>query len=597
MKTKIMVVLALALSGCVAPPPIKPGVDPAILGELNKTGDRKAAEPKPEAVEQALLPPLHMDMPSARGQPIDPRFDLSVNNAPAGQVFMSIVSGTRYSMLVHPSVSGTISVNLKDVTVREALDSIRELYGYDYKIEGTRVFIHPAGLQTRLYQVNYIMGDRRGTSDVRVQSGSVTDSTGSGATPGSVATAGGLLTPPGSQTTTRGLDSARVTTRTQNDFWAELRASLAALIGTGEGRSVVIAPQSGVIVVRALPAELRSIEQYLRAMRISVERQVMLEAKIIDVTLNAGYQSGINWAAFPNSQTSVGQVSPGTFLQRRSPDTGTLQATGSSNAGQATSNSANPNGLSVPDPTFAAFAGANLINRAIAGGSVVGLVLQSANFAALLNFLETQGKVQVLSSPRVSTLNNQKAVLKVGTDEFFVTNIQSATTVTTATGTSTGTPIPTVTVQPFFSGIVLDVTPQIDDTGQIILHIHPSVSQVTTDNKQIDLGAAGSLRLPLAKSDVNETDTIVRVGDGNIVALGGLMKIDLEDSRGGLPGIGNNPVGNFFRNTNTQLVKKEMVVLLKPTIIQGDRSWDQDIDQVRARYESMTLPNAGSLPR
>jgi MSHA biogenesis protein MshL len=201
--------------------------------------------------------------------------------------------------------------------------------------------------------------------------------------------------------------------------------------------------------------------------------------------------------------------------------------------------------------------------------------------------------VQVLSSPRVATMNNQKAVLKVGTDEFFVTNIQSATTVATAAGTTTGTPVPTVTVQPFFSGIVLDVTPQIDENNQIILHIHPSVSQVSTDNKDINLGAAGNLRLPLARSNVNETDTIVRVTDGNIVALGGLMKLDVRDNRGGLPGTGDNPVGNILRNTNTQLVKKEMVILLKPTIIQGDRSWDDDIEQTRSRFDSMTMPQVG----
>jgi MSHA biogenesis protein MshL len=146
-------------------------------------------------------------------------------------------------------------------------------------------------------------------------------------------------------------------------------------------------------------------------------------------------------------------------------------------------------------------------------------------------------------------------------DEFFVTNIQSATTVATAAGTTTGTPVPTVTVQPFFSGIVLDVTPQIDENGQIILHIHPSVSQVTTDNKQIELGVAGTLNLPLAKSNVSETDTVVRVGDGNIVALGGLMKLDSRDSRGGLPGA-TSSFGGLFGNATKQIVKKEMVILL-----------------------------------
>jgi MSHA biogenesis protein MshL len=569
-------ILVLALSACVSPPPLKPGVEPAILNELNKPSDRKP-EARTPAADQALLPPLRMDMPSAKGQPIDPRFDLTVSNAPAGQVFMSVVSGTRYSMLVHPSVTGSISVNLKDVTVREALDSIRDLYGYDYRVDGTRILILPSGLQTRLFQVNYLLGERRGMSDVRVQSGSVTDSAGSGSPSGAIGTAGAI---PTGGATTRGLDSSRVTTRTQNDFWTDLRTSLVAIIGTGEGRNVVVTPNSGVVLIRALPAELRGVEQYLRATRLSVERQVMLEAKIIDVELAAGFQSGINWAAFPTRGSSIGQATPGTVLQERPG----LLATGAAGI------SGTPGNMTIGGGSgFASNPGASLINLALTGGSVFGLALQTASFAALMTFLETQGSTQVLSSPRVATMNNQKAVLKVGTDEFFVTNIQSATTVATAAGTTTGTPIPTVTVQPFFSGIVLDVTPQIDENNQIILHIHPSVSQVTTDNKDISLGAAGNLTLPLAKSAVSESDTIVRVTDGNIVALGGLMKLDTRDNRGGLPGATNN-FGGLFGNANKQAVKKEMVILLKPTIIQGDRGWEEAVEQSRDRFERLDMP-------
>jgi MSHA biogenesis protein MshL len=568
MKTTITLGVALLVSaGCALPPPMKPGLDPGIVAEVNKTSERKP-ESRPEAVDKALLPPLRMEMPSARGQPIDPRFDLSVNNAPASQVFMSLVSGTRYSMLVPPSLSGSISVNLKDVTLREALDSIRELYGYDYKIDGMRIMIQPAGMQTRLFQVNYLLGQRQGSSDLRVQSGSVTDAQG-GAAPS--ATTSGVVPPAGGG---RGLESSRITTRIQNDFWAELRTSLTAIVGTGEGRNVVISPQSGVVLVRALPAELRGVEQYLRATRLAVERQVMLEAKVIDVELSDSYQSGINWALLPNRNLAAGQIGVDTTLSTTTaPTTPGLTAT--------------------PGASLSTLGGAALLASNPAG-ALFGLALQVQNFTALLQFLETQGKVQVLSSPRVATMNNQKAVLKVGTDEFFVTNIQSATTVATAAGTTTGTPVPTVTVQPFFSGIVLDVTPQIDENSQIILHVHPSVSQVSTDNKDISLGAAGTLRLPLAKSSVSETDTIVRVTDGNIVALGGLMKLDLRDSRGGMPGTGDNAIGNFLRNAGTQVVKKEMVILIKPTIILGDRSWDEDLAQTRNRIETLSVPAAGA---
>ena len=150
-----------------------------------------------------------------------------------------------------------------------------------------------------------------------------------------------------------------------------------------------------------------------------------------------------------------------------------------------------------PDPLGAA--GNTLIGSAtsaLASGanvpaSVFGLAFQTGSFATLLNFLESQGTVHVLSSPRIATLNNQKAVIKVGTDEFFVTNVS---TTSSSFGTST-TVSPTITVAPFFSGIALDVTPQISDDDQITLHVHPSVSLVTDKTKTLNLGTLGTFTL------------------------------------------------------------------------------------------------------
>jgi MSHA biogenesis protein MshL len=560
----ILCVLAAVLGGCSAPPR-QVGVDPAILAEVDARGGK---QPAPSAaVNEALLPPLRMEMPDLSGRPLDGRFDLSVSNAPAAQVFLSLASGTRYSMLVHPQVTGSISMNLKDVTIREALDAIRQLYGYDYKIDGTRIFVQPAGLQTRIFQVNYLPGQRRGFSDVRVQSGAVTDSGVATGVAGSPAPLTGA--PQGS----RSLESSRVTTNQQSDFWADLRAALLAIVGGGEGRSIVVTAHSGVVVVRALPGELRAVEEYLRATRVSVERQVMLEAKIIEVTLSDSFQSGINWAAFFEDRFSVGQAGPGTLLQpgregRR------LQATGASiidSTGATTT---------VTGATVASFAGRNLVNQS-AVNPVFGLALATPNFAALLTFLESQGNVQVLSSPRIATLNNTKAVLKVGTDEFFVTNV---TTTATTSGTST-TQSPSVTVQPFFSGIVLDVTPQIDQDNNIILHIHPSVSEVTESTRVVNLGGdIAEIRLPLARSTVSETDTVVRATDGNIVAIGGLMSIDIRDNRNGLPGMSDD---NPLRNTQRSKLKKELVILLKPTIIESELDWQRDVRESRQRMEGM----------
>ncbi|HEX6362617.1 MAG TPA: secretin N-terminal domain-containing protein, partial [Albitalea sp.] len=367
----------------------------------------------------------------------------------------------------------------------------------------------------------------------------------------------------------RSLESSRVTTQQQSDFWADLRAALLAIVGAGEGRSIVVTPHSGVVVVRALPGELRAVEEYLRATRLAVERQVMLEAKIVEVTLSDAYQAGINWAAFFEGRFSGGQVGPGTVLQagragRR------LQASGATAIG----------GGAVVNPALSSFAGTDLVNHT-GSGAVFGLALATNNFSALLQFLESQGNVQVLSSPRIATLNNTKAVLKVGTDEFFVTNV---TTTSTTSGTST-TQSPSVTVQPFFSGIMLDVTPQIDEGNNIILHVHPAVSEVTESTRVVNLGGGTPpITLPLAKSTVNETDTIVRVTDGNIVAIGGLMSVDIRDNRNGLPGMSDD---NPLRNTNTSSRKRELVILLKPTLIRSDREWAQDLHDTRGRIERL----------
>ena len=514
----------LLLAGCATSSGRNQTAD-SIQREMNQAAQDSAQPSKPEEVNNALLPPLAVGMPKVDNKSLDTKFDLTVNNTPAGQVFMAIVSGTRYSMLLHPDVSGNISLNLKDVTVFEALEAIREMYGYDYKIDSTRIYIQPLTLQTRIFQVNYLTAQRNGTSSLRVASGSVSDAPAGGA-PGTAFPTGvtGQSSPAGA--TGQAQNSSKVTMTSKSDFWDELEKSLTAIVGNDKGRSVVVSPMSGVIVVRAMPDELRNVTAYLKASQISIERQVILEAKIVDVQLNDSFQSGVNWSAFnnnPNSRTSVGQLSPGTSL---------------ATAGAIT------NGLITATP------GASLASLAATGsGTLFGLAFQTSNFAALLNFLESQGSVHVLSSPRIATLNNQKAVLKVGTDDFFVTNVSTTTT----TGAGAATTTPSVTLQPFFSGIALDVTPSIDENGEIILHVHPSVSQVSTVTTNVNLGSAGgSLSLPLASSSVSETDSIVRARNGQIVAIGGLMSQSASNDNSGLPGLPKS----VFGQTNQRSAKR-----------------------------------------
>lgn len=577
MQRWLTIALIATAAGCADVPHRTGATYEAINKELQQAvSDRKPVTT--DAVSSALLPPLVMAMPGADTLKPETRFDLSVNNAPASQVFLAIVSGTRYSMVLHPEVKGELSVNLKDVTVVEALDTLRDLYGFDYTVQGNRFTVLPAALQTRIFQVNYLQAQRQGQTQTSVSSGSISSGSASPGTPAPGAVPVPTTGPTGGAGT-RATESTRVTTTSNSNFWGDIKNSLDAILGSAPGRSVVVNSQSGVIVVRAMPTELRGVAQFLKTMQVIVERQVVLEAKIIEVTLRDGYQAGINWAGFRDGNTrfGAGVITPGTVLRREGAIvTPTLRASD----GTVLSGSALAGG------STGAVAGALALGSSAAGG-LFGLALQTQNFAALLSFLETQGGVNVLSSPRVATINNQKAVLKVGTDDFFVTNVS---TTSSTSGTSTVV-TPTITVAPFFSGIALDVTPQIDNDNNIILHIHPSVSNVVERSKVIDLGSLGSFTLPLASSDVNETDTIVRVQDSNIVAIGGLMRQQSNSDRSQVPGISNAPgIGNLFRQRESSNLKSELVILLKPTIIHGDQSWQEDLARTRDRIRDMGAP-------
>ena len=508
------------------------------------------------ALNQAMLPPLQLDLPES-AKSVEPRFDLAVSNAPAAQVFMALVSGTRYSMLVAPEVSGTVTVNLKSVTVREALETLRELYGYEFKLQGTRIYIQPNTMQTRIFQLNYLAGKRVGQSDVRVISGSI--ATTPAQSQGANAASTGAANQTGSSSVS-GPPSSQISTTMDSDFWRDLTTALSSIVGTQEGRAVIVNAGSGVVVVKAFPADMRAVESYLKLTQLIVERQVMLEAKILEVSLSEEFQSGVNWAAFGRNRSryAIGSINPGT----------TLDTTGA---------------VSSSDATITPGKGGAAAATAI-GQGFFGLAFQTANFASLLNFLESQGNVQVLSSPRIATINNQKAVLKVGTDEFFVTNVSTTTT----TGNTSDTTSPSVTLQPFFSGIALDVTPQIDDENNVVLHVHPSISVVTEKQKVIDLGgASGPLTLPLANSTVSETDSIVRVQDGNIVAIGGLMKQEQSSDANGLPGTSSSAWGMLFGARDSYLKKRELVILIKPTIIRNESSWKDDLFETQNRVQQL----------
>ncbi|MBL8399691.1 MAG: secretin N-terminal domain-containing protein [Candidatus Accumulibacter sp.] len=580
--------VALLLAGCAINQKA-PGASSTFdrIGQEMQSAVGARSKGMDEALSQAMLPPLQLDLPDS-AKNVEPRFDLALVNAPASQVFMALVSNTPYSMLVSPEVSGNVTVRLKNVTVREALETLRELYGYEFKFQGTRIYIQPNTIQTRIFRINYLAGKRQGQSDLRVISSSVAtnqpQNTGSSypttASPAPVVPAGTSATGSGSTP-----PSSHISTTQTSDFWHDLTNALTSMVGSQDGRAVIVSPGSGVVLVKAFPAEIRSVENFLRITQLIVERQVMLEAKIIEVELNQEFQSGVNWNHFggSNNRFAYGAVQPGTVLN--TPNRAGFDA---SNVVQNGVGAIFGNGVGILPGAGGIAATTRL------GNGFFGLAFQSANFAALLNFLETQGNVQVLSSPRIASINNQKAVLKVGIDEFFVTNVSSTVT---STGNSNVT-TPNITLQPFFSGIALDVTPQIDGENNIVLHIHPSISLVKEKQKVIDLGTLGVFTLPLANSAVNETDSVVRVQDGNIVAIGGLMKQEQVSDANGFPGTTTSSTwGLLFGTRDSHLRKRELVILIKPTIIRNDSGWKDDLIETQGRIQQLdprlARPQAG----
>jgi MSHA biogenesis protein MshL len=466
-------------------------------------------------------------------------------------------------MLMHPDVAGSLSVTLRGVTVAEALEAVRDVYGYDFKMEGRRITVYAPTLQTRIFTINYPNSQRNGNSDLRVSSGGgQSSSTGSSSS----------TTNTGNSSSQN--ESTRVSTNSKTDYWTELTAAVKGLVGAGEGRSVVTSPQAGIMAVRGMPEELRQVDKFLKAAQVSVERQVMLEAKIVQVELRDGFQSGIDWSALKNSGNSTGAF-------------GVL-------SGNTTSNTL-ISGVQSNLPGFAAGASALLADGValpVAGAGLFGLAFATEGFQAVLGFLETRGDVQILSSPRIATLNNQKAVLKVGTDEFFVTGVKGGSNTAGTTTSSSTTTLPDITLTPFFSGISLDVTPQIDDGHNITLHVHPSVTTVTEKTKQVDLGTVGNYRFPMASSNVNESDTLVRIQDGKIVAIGGLMQIESNRTSSGLPGSSDTLFSSLLGNKANSGRKKEVVVLIKPTIIRTQQDWDDQNRRSRAALDDMDSARA-----
>ncbi|EPR7485419.1 TPA: pilus (MSHA type) biogenesis protein MshL [Vibrio alginolyticus] len=533
---KLVVGIAIAsLMGCSMGHRNPVEVKEALNESINQANSRTLEE-IPSSVEADLMPNLDSNVASEQGT--SKRFRIQANAVDARSFFASLVKGTEYSVAIHPSVQGNITVNLSDVTLDEVLNVVQNMYGYDVVKSGKVIQIYPAGMRTVTIPVDYLQFKRSGRSLTSIVTGSVTSAgtsnSGSSSDSSDSSDSNNGNNNDSSTTSTGG---TRIETITESDFWPMLQQAVANLIGSGKGQSVVVTPQAGVITVRAFPDDIREVREFLGVSQERMQRQVILEAKILEVTLNDGYQQGINWS---NLSASIGN-SGSIVVNRPESALPPLDAIGTLLGGQTN------------------------------------VTISDGNFNAVLSFMSTQGDLNVLSSPRITAANNQKSVIKVGTDEYFVTELSS-----NAGNGENSNAVPEVELTPFFSGISLDVTPQIDNKGNVFLHVHPAVIEVTEEVKQLNLGGDfQNIQLPLAKSSIRESDSVIRAKDGDVVVIGGLMKQQNRELVSKVPFLGDVPaLGHLFRNVNNVTEKTELVILLKPTVV-GVNSWQKELERSR----------------
>ncbi|HJQ20324.1 MAG TPA: hypothetical protein VJ867_08260 [Gemmatimonadaceae bacterium] len=504
-------------------------------------------EPAPTAAtgDQAPLPPL----PPIGGAPTlsDAKVvrlqSMSAVNQDVGVVVRELAAHFGLQYQIDPSVHGVVNTTLRNKTLPEALAAILPA-GVTYQLRDGVLRVGPARVATKIFSLDYVALSRIGTASTVIQrrlgaNGGIGNGLGGGTAFASAAANG-----TGGNLGAGGADV--ISAVSVADVWEEIRVAVEALVfdtpqtsgdATGtqtngafaggggrpysrtspDGRRVIINPIAGTITVSALPDQLEEIDTFIKTFEASIQRQVLIEAKIVEVNLDRSFEFGIDWNVVAKAGTS------NIAVRSRNQNSG---ATSSGNV------------------EFTLTGGA---------GSITGV----------LNALSTQGDVRVLSSPRVSALNNQRAVFDVTTGEI-VFNL-SRTFIPNATGAPTA--VTQVTPQQVNVGIVLDVLPQIGADNTVTMNIRPVVTSVSRTAQFTD--ADGTLfQAPVI--DTRESDTMARLRAGETIIIGGLMQTRREKVRSGVPVLRSVPLlGRLFTSYHDLERKAELVIFLTPTIVAG----------------------------
>lgn len=541
-----------------------------------------ATIPPPVRVTGFVPPPKPQEKPQT--------YSVVVNEVPAKEILFALARDTKMNIDVHPAIEGRVTLNVIDEPLPAILDRIARQVDMRYSIEGNTLVIVPDTPYLKTYKVNYVNLARQTTSTISVAT-QIESTGGAIAGAGRAAPAG-----PGSGSTTT------VTTLSGNDFWAVISQNIAHLLSStralklsaeekaaraeadrftreervkqaeaasaaGQGAAalfntafsgpppapgdikndIIVNPISGTVGVLASEKQHTLIAQYLDSVQNSAQRQVLIEATIVEVRLSDAYQAGVDWARLAGSSPfSTGFRIAQTLLPGTRVD-------------------------SIPNLTL----GYVDTNAGI------------GNINVTIKLLEQFGATRVLSSPKLMALNNQTALLKV-VDNVVYFNVQAQQGVVTTTGVVQPA-VFTTTPQTVPVGLVMSVTPQVDENKNVTLNVRPTVTRITrfVPDPNPDLARANVTNL-VPEIQAREMESVLKIGSGQTVVLGGLMQDDATRNRDGIPWLNRQPVvGDFFSFRDEAVTKTELVIFLRPVVVANPTLASEEL-----RYFERLLPQA-----
>ncbi len=493
----------------------------------------------PELVTQ--IPVLPAPTPATELE----KYTVVVNEIPVKELLFALARDAQINVDIHPMIEGVVTINAIEQTLLQILDRIAGQVGLRHELSGDILNIRPDDPFLRTYTVDYVNMSREMES-------SNTISTQIASTSGSK---GG-----GNNSTTD------VSSTSNNQFWANLVSNISAILGekisSGSGGDIAITstvipnPESGIIAVLATESQHELIQEFIDTAVGSAKRQVLVQATIVEVTLNDKYQAGIDWSILNNSGAGI------TITSLALPGTAIVPTLSSS----FTITAADPNAFG------------------------------DQSLTATVRLLDEYGEAKVLSSPQIMTLNNQTALLKI-VENFVYFEVDAETTA----GALGAAPLTTVdtTVKTVPIGIVMTVTPQIDSEDVITLNVRPTISRVTRIINDPNPNIVAPLVNPVPVIAVKEMESILRLTNGQIGVLGGLMTDETRDNDAGLLGAKKQFfLGNLFKSTSTEYTKTELVIFLRPVLIRTP-SLTGDLTDYRQYLNSLgkfTTQGTGSEP-